>query len=545
MESRIDTSSPCPHLAESSSDGEWHDVQTRMLYTRDHDWMEVLDESSSELLDRLDWFDFRNLCLICAEQKIYQDHGIRLRWLRRGMSFEEQTKWRDFDGLAFSYWEIFTQTKDFFSEMNISWELLTNLAKSGVKPEIVQNWSRIVDDLDNWVDEIIRWDQWEVTDPAIFWDEGGEPNESNATLELKNPPPIELKTTYGLSLSNVDQWNELLYPLQITESIELLDVFLKSGVSIEMALEMWRECEELQFEDARGFTNLEALATTLSALNETGLPVDVVNLNKWWKLDVADILELIDTGLTEEVHVLMKRFKIPNEHSELFSTLFCDSDLEAEDVYELIDRGLTSELDTWLGSVDAWALLWRCLGQVENFTVANFREFYDAGFLGSENVDECIRTIRSWRVQGMGAVEAAQWRDLNFKSWEVSPWRFLGLSPDIAAKRRDAGIMPRISALEIEPFTEWDIDSIEELMPEDRFSRALPYRRFTFDEVMELFTLLDPRESLVITLRFALDGSGFPRTLEEVGIALGLERGRIRQLEASGFEKLRKYLLIE
>lgn len=548
MESKIDTSSPCPHLVESSSDGEWHDVQTRMLYTRDHDWMEVLDESSSELLEQLDWFEFRNLCLICAEQKVYQDRGIRLPWLRRGMSLKEQTKWKDFEDLAFSYWELFTKNKTSSRGIVISRVSLISLAKSGVTSEVIQNWSRIsevVDDFDSWTDQIIVWFHWGVNDPNIYWDEYGDQHEFNATLESKYPPPIELKTNYGLSLLNVDQWNELLHPLDLEESIELLNVFLKSGVSIEVVMEIMSESEELEFQDTEGFINLEILAPTLTALMETGLVINVANLNKWKSLSAADILELIDSGLTDEVNVLIKRFKIPNKHSELFSKLFSDSDLVAEDVCELIDQGLTSELDTWLDSADAWALLWRCLGKIENFTVENFREFYEAGFLSSENIGGCIRTIRSWRVQGLGAVEAAQWRDMNFESWEVSLWRILDLSPDIAAKRRDAGIVPRVPTSALEVFPDWDFDSEETPTPEDRFSKALPSRRYSSEEVSELLTLLRPFEASVITFRFALDGAVNPKTLDEVAGALGLEPERIRQLEASGFQKLRKYLLIE
>jgi DNA-directed RNA polymerase sigma subunit (sigma70/sigma32) len=121
----------------------------------------------------------------------------------------------------------------------------------------------------------------------------------------------------------------------------------------------------------------------------------------------------------------------------------------------------------------------------------------------------------------------------------------LGLSPDIAAKRRDAGIVPRVPTSALEVFPDWDYESEETPTPEDRFSKALPSRRYSSEEVSELLTLLRPFEASVITFRFALDGADSPRTLEEVAGALGLERERIRQLEASGFEKLRKYLLIE
>jgi len=515
-----------------------------MLYTRDHDWMEVLDESSSELLDRLDWFDFRNLCLICAEHKVYQDHGIRLSWLRQGMSLEEQIRWKDFNDLAFSCWEIFTKNGTTPRGITLSMESLRSLAKSGVNSEVLQNWSRITDDFDNWTDEIIAWFHWGVTDPNIYWDEEGSNFESDLTLELGDPPPIELRTVFGLTLTDISQWSDISGPV-LDNNYQLLFAFLKSGVLIQQALKLKSDYLELEALDEDENIDLDTLVSTLKALMDAGLPVDVANLNKWWDLGVVDILELIDSGLTGEINVLIKRFKIPDEHGDLFSSLFLNSDLEAEDIRELIDRGLTNELDTWLDSVDAWALLWGCFAQISTLTVAEFREFYEAGFFSSQNTDHNIRSIRSWRVQGIGAVEAAQWRDMNFESWEVSPWRFLGLSPEIAAKRRDAGIVPRIATSALEVFPDWNYDSNETPAPEDRFSRALPSRRYTFDEVLELLTLLQPRESAVITLRFALDGSGSSRTLEEVGNALGLEPVRIRELEASGFTKIRRYLLIE
>ncbi len=58
------------------------------------------------------------------------------------------------------------------------------------------------------------------------------------------------------------------------------------------------------------------------------------------------------------------------------------------------------------------------------------------------------------------------------------------------------------------------------------------------DEVDKLLSVLDEREREILRLRYGLD-RGEPRTLEEVGIFLGLTRERIRQIERSALAKLR------
>jgi RNA polymerase primary sigma factor len=58
--------------------------------------------------------------------------------------------------------------------------------------------------------------------------------------------------------------------------------------------------------------------------------------------------------------------------------------------------------------------------------------------------------------------------------------------------------------------------------------------------VREALTELDEKEREVVTLRFGFDRDGEPRTLQEVGDALGLSRERIRQIESRAKDKLRR-----
>ena len=59
--------------------------------------------------------------------------------------------------------------------------------------------------------------------------------------------------------------------------------------------------------------------------------------------------------------------------------------------------------------------------------------------------------------------------------------------------------------------------------------------------LLELLEHLDPREMLILSRRFGLDGNQ-EKTLEEVGNELGVTRGRIRQVQHSTLLKLRRWM---
>ena len=58
-------------------------------------------------------------------------------------------------------------------------------------------------------------------------------------------------------------------------------------------------------------------------------------------------------------------------------------------------------------------------------------------------------------------------------------------------------------------------------------------------QIRTLVAELDEKERDVLRMRFGLDGEE-PKTLQEIGEALGLSRERIRQIESKAKEKLRR-----
>ena len=85
-----------------------------------------------------------------------------------------------------------------------------------------------------------------------------------------------------------------------------------------------------------------------------------------------------------------------------------------------------------------------------------------------------------------------------------------------------------------------DGGTLAELLPdEDRPSTEASYEFTELQETIDAaLDALEPRERLVITLRFGLDGLP-PQTLAEIGQALRMSKERIRQIEEHALRKLR------
>jgi RNA polymerase sigma factor (sigma-70 family) len=58
------------------------------------------------------------------------------------------------------------------------------------------------------------------------------------------------------------------------------------------------------------------------------------------------------------------------------------------------------------------------------------------------------------------------------------------------------------------------------------------------DKIFGAFDTLDPKEHMILSMRFGLDGKG-ERTLEEVAKEFGISRNRVRQLESRALRRMR------
>jgi RNA polymerase sigma factor (sigma-70 family) len=63
--------------------------------------------------------------------------------------------------------------------------------------------------------------------------------------------------------------------------------------------------------------------------------------------------------------------------------------------------------------------------------------------------------------------------------------------------------------------------------------------RLLMEGIDEVLNSLSEREEQVIRLRFGID-DGNPRTLDQIGIKLGVVRERVRQIEEQALSKLRR-----
>lgn len=88
------------------------------------------------------------------------------------------------------------------------------------------------------------------------------------------------------------------------------------------------------------------------------------------------------------------------------------------------------------------------------------------------------------------------------------------------------------------------LDSLPDSEPRGRFqAEAHSAGSLRLDEYLrDDHPLLSPREKSILTRRFAMQENPGSTTLEQVGAAMGLSKERVRQVQASALDKLRRAL---
>ena len=160
-----------------------------------------------------------------------------------------------------------------------------------------------------------------------------------------------------------------------------------------------------------------------------------------------------------------------------------------------------------------------------------------------------INSAKTIRIPAYMVELLSKWRRANAKLQDK-----LGRTPTAEEVARELELPPKKlkivkKAIQLYNSTPQNEDgdgnvSMGELIPDERFlgPEEELIGHDNLKHVHEMLNEMDERESTILKLRFGLD-DGEPRTLKEIGEALGLTRERVRQIESEALRRMNKGLL--
>lgn len=159
-----------------------------------------------------------------------------------------------------------------------------------------------------------------------------------------------------------------------------------------------------------------------------------------------------------------------------------------------------------------------------------------------------VNTAKTIRVPAYMVELLSKWRRASAKLAEEL--KRTPTAEDVAAelgipKKKLRIVKKAIALYNAAPQSEQDESgmTLGDIVPDDR-TVGPEDELINSDNLKHVFRLLDemdPRESTILRMRFGLDDSE-PKTLKEIGEALGLTRERVRQIEGEALRKLHRSL---